>query len=219
MDDKIWMRKHSKKISELRKAGDSKGVRKLQFGMFIRSRRIAEPKLTQEQAAKLGKISRSQWARIEAGKFLPHPRKLSKIADAIDVQVGALYRKAGLEVPRQFARYDQRPAVKDFIIALKECSDFLEFIGRMSWIWQQYKQDQTSPGKRKSVHVDLNEAEVLEHLFELMNPSQRIRLARELVRNIDQKTIYSTLRDAKEFLKDFNHAVKLLEEKDNLILW
>jgi transcriptional regulator with XRE-family HTH domain len=44
-------------------------------------------------------MSRSQWARIEAGKHIPRPHKIADMADAIRVQVEALCRKAGYEVP------------------------------------------------------------------------------------------------------------------------
>src|ERR1044072_1228838 len=120
MDDKAWRRENSKQQAKLRDIGDRKGVLKLQFGRYVRDRRRAIDELSQSEAAELAGISRSQWARMEAGKNLPRPHRLSDIADAIRVPVSALYRQAGLEVPSKYARYDLKSAAKDFAVAIRE---------------------------------------------------------------------------------------------------
>lgn len=209
MDDKAWRRENSKKQAKLRAAGDRKGVLKLQFGRYVRDRRRAIDEFSQSEAAKLAGMSRSQWVRMEAGKNLPRPHRLSDIADAIRVPVSALYRQARLEVPPKYARYDLKAAGKDFAVAIRESLSFQEFIARMQEVWQLFRQDQTT--KRKGFIVDHNQARLMAEIYELMNAPQRIKLARELVRSVDKKTIRATLRDAPGFLKDLEHKVGMLE--------
>lgn len=216
MDDKVWRRENSKKIAKLRAADDSKGVLKLQFGRYIRDRRRAIPDLSQSKAAKLARISRSQWARMEAGKHLPRPHKIADIADAIRVQVSALYRKAWLEVPPKYALYDMKAASKDFAIALKESLTFEEFIARMQEVWQLFYQEQPKRAKgKKGFFVDHRQAKLIADIYQLMNAPQRIMLARELVRPVDPQTIRATLRDAPAFLKELDRKFDMLKDGKN----
>jgi transcriptional regulator with XRE-family HTH domain len=211
MNDKAWRLKNSIRMGELRKAGDSKGVRRLQFGRYVRDRRLAIDNLSQSKAAKLARISPSQWLRIEAGKHLPRPNRIGKIADAIRVEVSALYRMAGYEVPKKYARYDLKAASRDFTIAITESFSFAEFIARMQEVWQLLKQDQKI--KRKGFFIDHNQAEIMANIYKVMTPPQRIKLARELVRTIDPKTIRATLRDAPAFIEELEYKVGLLEKE------
>lgn len=204
MNDKAWYRENTRKQRLMRDANDREGLRKLIFGRFVRESRRYIEGLTQAKAAYLAGISTSEWLKIEGGKHLPRPDKIADIADAIRVQVNALYRKAGYEVPKKYSRYEEQSAAKDFIYALKESSSFEELISRLAAVWQQYQQDQTNPGKRKSIYIDLKQAALLAHIYEVMNLPQRINLARELLRGVDQKTIRATLRDAPDLLKKFS---------------
>lgn len=218
MDDKKWRRENSERMSKLRTAGDSKGVLKLQFGRFVRDRRRGISQLSQKKAAKLGKMSRSQWARVEAGKHLPRPDKIADMADAIRVKVGALYRKAGYEVPRKYARYDLKSASKDFAVAIKESLTFEEFIARMQEVWQLFYEEQPKRAKgRKGFFVDHRHAKLIADIYQLMNAPQRIMLARELVHHVDPQTIRATLRDAPAFLKELDRKFDMLKDRKKRI--
>jgi transcriptional regulator with XRE-family HTH domain len=209
MNDKKWVEGYNKKLARMRAAGNSKGVRKLVFGRYVRTMRLIIPELSQSKAARLAHMSRSQWARIEVGKHIPRPYKIAAMADAIRVQVSSLYRKAGYEVPKQYSLYDLKSASRDFTIALKESFSFQEFIARMLEVWQLFHQDQTK--KRKGFFIDQRHAKLMADIYELMLPPQRIKLARELVRSVDPGTIRATLRDAPAFLKDMGHKVGMLD--------
>ena len=214
MNDKKWRRENSERMSKLRAVGDSKGVLKLQFGRYVRDRRRAIPQLSQKEAAKLGQMSRSQWARVEAGKHLPRPDKISAMSDAIRVQVDALYRKAGYEVPRKYARYDLKSASKDFAVAINESLTFEEFIARMQAVWQLFYQEKPKRTKgRKGFFVDHRQAKLIADIYQLMNAPQRVMLARELVRSVDPQTIRATLRDAPDFLKELDRKFDMLKDR------
>lgn len=215
MEDKEWYKQHSEKLNKLRVAGDTKGERRLYFGSYVRHMRRIIPKLSQSKAAELAGMSRSQWARIEAGKHIPRPHKIADMADAIRVQVEALYRKAGYEVPDKYAVYDLRAAGKDFTIAIREASDFQEFIARMQEVWQLFRQE--DKGKRKGFIVDREQAGLIAAIYEKMNAPQRIRLAYSLVRSVSVKAVRATLRDADAFLKDLDSKDDLAKDYKGLL--
>ena len=210
MDDKAWDRRYSEKLNKLRDAGDTKGERKLDFGTYVRHMRRSVPELSQAEAARLAGMSLSQWARIEAGKHIPRQHKIAKMADAIRVQVNALYRKAGYEVPDKYAEYDLKAAGKDFAVAIKEAADFQEFIARMQEVWQLFRQEKRV--KRKGFIIDRKQAGLMAAIYEEMNAPQRIRLAHTLVRSVSVKTIRATLRDADAFLKDLKSKAEIAKD-------
>src|SRR2546423_15530101 len=97
MEDKEWYRRHSEKLNKLRDAGDTEGERRLYFGSYVRHMRRNIPKLSQSEAAELAGMSRSQWARIEAGKENPPPPQESDKGGGRPVPGGGGYRQGGLQ--------------------------------------------------------------------------------------------------------------------------
>jgi len=217
MEDKAWVRQYNQKLNKLRVAGDREGERRLVFGRYVRHMRrsITDPEMSQSKAAKMAEISRSQWARIEAGKHLPRPYKIADMADAIRVQVSALYRKAGYEVPDKYAVYDLKAANKSFTIAIREASDFQEFVARMQEVWQLFQQEDKS--KRKAFTVDHTQAGLMATIFTEMNAPQRVRLARALTRSVTKETLKATLRDAAVFEKDLEFKVAIAKHYKGLL--
>lgn len=215
MEDEAWDRRFSEKLNKLRDAGDTKGEDRLFFGSYVRHMRRTVANISQSKAAKLTGISRSQWARIEAGKHVPRRHKLALMADAIRVQVSALYRKAGYEIPDKYAVYDLKAASKAFAVAIREASDFPEFIARMQEVWQLFQQDDKS--KRKTLTVDRKQAGLLADIFTHMNAPQRIRLARVLVRSVDEGTLRATLRGEYTFEQDLEFKAALAEHYVGLL--
>lgn len=215
MDDKAWDRRYSEKLNKLRDAGDTEGERKLEFGSYVRDMRRHVKGLSQKKAAKQARMSRSQWTRIEAGKHVPRQDKIAEMADAIRVQVSALYRKAGYEIPDKYAVYDLKDASKAFAVAIREASDFQEFIARMQEVWQLFQQDDKS--KRKTLTVDRKQAGLLADIFTHMNAPQRIRLARALTRSVTKETLRATLRDAYTFEQDLEFKAAIAEHYVGLL--
>lgn len=215
MDDKAWDRRYSERLNKLRDIGDREGERRLDFGSYVRDMRRRVNGLSQEKAAKLARMSRSQWARIEAGKHVPRQHKIALMADAIRVQVSALYRKAGYEVPDKYAVYDLKDASKAFAVAIREAADFQEFIARMQEVWQLFQQDDKS--KRKTLTVDRKQAGLLADIFTHMNAPQRIRLARVLARSVDEGTLRATLRGEYTFEQDLEFKAAIAEHYVGLL--
>ena len=194
-----WDRRFSEKLNKLRDAGDTKGEDRLFFGSYVRHMRLRLPEMSQSKAAKLAGISRSQWARIEAGKHIPRQHKIADMADAIRVKVSALYRKAGYEVPDKYAEYDLKEASKDFAVAIREAPSVPEFIARMQEVWQLFWQEDKS--KPKAFTVDRGQARLLAAIFTEMNAPQRIKLARALARSVPEQTLRAAVSDP-DFLKE-----------------
>lgn len=210
MDDEKWRAAFLKKVSKLREAGDRRGVRVLQFGAHVRDRRRAlSPKVSQEKAAKKAGMSQSQWARIEAGEHLPRHYKIKKMAEAINVPVAALYRKAGYKVPRRHVRYTKRQACKDLVAALEDSDDFMDFILRMQEVWQLYW---SALGvTRPAFLIDHNLAKALAGVFQSHNPVQIIKLAGALLNSVNVRTLEAHRRDAEALLKEMQRKAELAQ--------
>lgn len=210
MEDEAWDRRFSERLNKLRDAGDTKGEDKLYFGSYVRARRLDIPKMSQKKAAKLARISRSQWARIEAGKHIPRQHKIADMADAIRVKVSALYRRAGYEIPAKYAEYDLKEASKDFATAITEAKDFQEFIARMQEVWQLFQQE--GRRERKTLTIDRKQAGLVAEIFTHMNAPQRIRLASALVRSVDKETLKATLRGEYTFEEDLEFKAAIAKD-------
>lgn len=210
MDFQVWLRQCNEKIKKLKEAGDTEGVRKLEFARFVRNMRRIVPKLSQSKAAELSGLSRSHWARIEAGTHIPKPKKFPRMAGVLRVQVHMLYRKARYEVPERYLFYDLKEATRSFAIALKESFSFEEFIARMQEVWQLFHQE--APKKERGFLVDQRRAELIAEIYQMLTPPERIKLAKELVRSVEHRTIRANLRDATAVLKELEQKVELLAD-------
>lgn len=202
----VWPEKHLDRRRELKKARDKVGLLKLQFGRYIFQMRNMVPALTQDKAAKLAGISRSQWIKMENGMHLPRPHKIPAIADAIKANIEALYRKAGLEVPRKYAKYDLEAAKREFGFALQESNNFQVFISKMQLIWQQYQQDET--GKRQPFYLDRHLTRFVNQIYRKMSESQRIKLAHALVQDVKLRAVRAVIPNTQRFLDELDFEME-----------
>jgi transcriptional regulator with XRE-family HTH domain len=172
--------------------------------------RTAVTGLTQIKAAKIAGISRCQWNRMEKGLHRPRPHKIPAIANAIRTDIEALYRKAGLEVPRKYAKYDMEAAKREFGFALQESTSFQDFINRMQLIWQKYQQDET--GKRQPFYLDHAQTLLLDLIYRSMTGPQRIRLAHAIVQDLKRTDVKAVITNAQQF---FDNLDMKMEELHN----
>jgi transcriptional regulator with XRE-family HTH domain len=203
-----WNKKFTDLKREMERRGDNKGVQKLQFGRYVYWMRKLVPDLSQAKAAKMVGISRSQWIRMEEGKHLPRPHRIPSIADAIRTDINALYRKAGLEIPKKYAKYDLEAAKRGFGITVQEATSFQDFINRVQMIWQNYQQDQT--GRRQRIYVDRAQSQLLDLIYNEMTLPQRIRLAHALVQDAMVRDVRAAVPNAQEFFDNLDRAINKL---------
>jgi transcriptional regulator with XRE-family HTH domain len=206
-----WPKKYQEKLKTLNEMGNRMGVRKLQFGRYIFWMRALVPLLSQTKAAKLAGISRSQWLRMEDGKHLPRAHKIPDIAKAIRVDIRALYRKAGYEIPKQYVKYNRAAAIREFTHALQECFAIQEFFNRVQIIWQEYHQAQT--GKQQRIYVDPAQSQILEQIYERMTVPQRIRLAYEIIQDAKRRDVRAAVPDAQVLFDNLDRLMELLREE------
>jgi transcriptional regulator with XRE-family HTH domain len=202
----VWPKKYLDRRRELKRAGDKVGLLKLQFGHYVFQMRTLVRELTQDKAAKLAGISRSQWIKMEKGLHLPRPHKIPDIADAIETDVDALYRKARLEIPRKYAKYDLEAARKEFEFVLQASSSFQGFIYGVQLIWQKYGQDKT--GKRQPFYIDHHLPPLLDLIYCTLSVSQQIKLAHALVQDVKRRDIKAVIPNGQQFLDDLDSEME-----------
>lgn len=203
---KVWPKKYRERLRELKRKGDKVGVLKLQFGRYVFQMRTLVPGLTQDKAANLAGISRSQWGRIEDGQHRPHRHKIPAIADTIKANIEALYRKAGLEVPRKYANYDLEAAKREFGFALQESNNFQDFISKIQLIWQQYQQDET--GKRQPFYLDQHLPPLIDLIYRTMSVRQQIKLAHALVQDVKRRFVKAVIPNGQQFFDDLDSELE-----------
>jgi len=209
---KVWPKRYLDKRRGLKKSGDTVGLRKLQFGRYVFQMRTVIPGLTQDKVAKLAGISRSQWIKMEKGQHLPRHHKIRAIADAIRVNIEGLYRKAGFEVPKKYARYDLETAKREFGFALQESNSFQDFINRVQLIWQPYLQAKT--GKRQRIYLDMALSQILDLIYQRLTVSQRIKLAYALVQDLKRTDIKMVVPNAQQLFDDLESKMEELRNAE-----
>lgn len=167
-------------LHRMQQAGDTEGVRRWYFGVFINTMRQMAG-LTQEGAAARAGLTRVQWSRIENGHDLPKKSNLSAIADAINVDIAGLYRRAGYALPDDLKLYDVKRAKRDLEVSLLESTSLAEFLIDMQIVWQQFQLQRL--GKNFRFYIDPGYAQVLEVLYEKFSLKQRISLAQAILQS------------------------------------
>lgn len=162
----------------MEQAGDTEGVRRWYFGVFITYMRELAG-LTQEGAAKCAGLTRVHWSRIENGRDLPKKTNISAIADAVNADAAGLYRRAGYAVPDDLKIFDMKRAKRDLEVSLLESTSMAEFLVDMQFVWQRFQLQRT--GQHQRIYSDPAYAQTVEHLYENFSPKQRVELAQAII--------------------------------------
>jgi transcriptional regulator with XRE-family HTH domain len=176
--EKIVSEEKHRELKAMEEKGDTQGATRWHFGVFITYMRMASD-LTQEEAAERAGLSRVQWSRIENGHDLPKRETISAIADAINVDVGGLYRRADYAVPHDLKIYDLRRAKKALECELLESTSLAEFLTAMQMVWQEFQLQRL--GKHQRRYIDPAYAQITAHLYESFSQIQRINFCKEIL--------------------------------------
>jgi transcriptional regulator with XRE-family HTH domain len=181
--EKIITKERRAELQRMKKAGDTQGILRWHFGVYVTYMRGVAG-LTQAAAAHRAGLTRVHWSRIENGHDLPKKENLPAIADAIHVDVGSLYRRAGYALPDGLGIYDMKRAKRDVEVALLESTSLAEFLITMQLVWQEFQLQRVGHNQRR--YVDPAYAQIIEHLYESFSMRQRIALAREILQHSPQ---------------------------------
>lgn len=151
----VWTRRLLARKDKLIKAGDDKGVSKLELGRFICSMRLNE-KRSQQEAANFADIGRCQWNRIEMGHVLPHLSTLEKIAEAIRTDISRLKERAGYAGPN--VPLDVGNAFRRFRTSIEHSRYTVQFLTDMCLLWQEFKAEEFGIPKRMEVEFRIPQA-------------------------------------------------------------
>jgi transcriptional regulator with XRE-family HTH domain len=162
----------------MKEAGDTEGVLRWDLGVYITLMRLGAD-LDQEQAANRAGIAREHWSRIENGHVKPKRESISAIADAIHVDVGGLYRRAGYAVPDELKIYDMKRAKRTLEVSLLESLSLAEFLIDMQLVWQEFQLQRVGRTQRR--YIDPAYAQIVEHLFDSFSVKQRVSLAQAII--------------------------------------
>lgn len=205
-----WTEEWKEKRLQLEKNRDWEGLRRLIFGRYVCE---ARGRKTQGEVARLAKVGRAEWNRIENGHILPTPNRIPDIAYALGIENPAtLFRKAGYTVPKEFATYDRKAARQKFRKALKESSTFVQFLISMYDVWQGYLlelRDNDPQGVRVK-RTELDYDEILSRVKKHLTVEQRLQLARELIR-LSVDNIKARRMNLQEIYDDIDQALANLE--------
>jgi transcriptional regulator with XRE-family HTH domain len=180
----------------MEEAGDTEGVLRWDLGVYITSMRLAAD-LDQEQAAKRAGMSREHWSRLENGHAKPKRESISAIADAIHVDVGGLYRRAGYAVPDELKIYDMKRAKRALEVSLLESTSLAEFLIDMQLVWQEFQLQRVGRTQRWS--VDPAYAQIVEHLFDSFSLKQRVALAQAIIQRSPKGQVPNSVGDHRFF--------------------
>lgn len=185
VSDFVTRERYEERI-RMQQAGDTEGVRRWYFGVYVNYMREVAG-LTQEEAATRAGLTRVQWSRIENGHDLPKKTNISAIADAIHVDVAGLYRRAGYAVPDGLGLFDMRRAKRDLAVSLMESVSMAEFLIDMQLVWQEFQLQRTGHKQRR--YNDPAYAQVIEHLYERFSLKQRVALAQAIIQRSPEGTV------------------------------
>jgi transcriptional regulator with XRE-family HTH domain len=151
----VWTKRLLKRRQKLIKAGDDKGLCKLELGRFICSMRLSE-KRTQLEAADFADIGRCQWNRIEMGHVLPHLSTLERISEAIRTDISRLKERGGY--PRPKVPLEVGQAFRRFRTSIEHSRSTVEFLSDMCLLWQEFKAEELGMRKGWEINSGLLEA-------------------------------------------------------------
>lgn len=192
-------------------ADDREGIRRLEFGLLVRTGR-QDSGLTQEQAAEEAGISRTEWSHIENGYSLPHPSNIPEIAYAVRISPSKLFKRAGRAVPDEHKLYGKKEACRKLHIALDESQSLAEFYISMGPVWQRYIQEQN--GQKEPIVFTFAYAKILDQIVESFTEAQRLQLARALVHSAPARQVKSLGLNSQRFLDAVDTALAELRKVD-----
>jgi transcriptional regulator with XRE-family HTH domain len=213
--DLCWTEKWKEKYRRLRANGDSDGLRRLVFGRYVCE---ARGEKTQGEMAKLAKMERADWNRIENGHVLPPPARIPDIAIALGIENPAtLFRKAGYAVPKKFATYDREEARRKFRKAIRESSTLAQFLIRMREVWQVYLLElrDNDAARARGKRLKLSSNEILSLVEKHLTVAQRLHLTRELI-NLSVDEVKAKRMNLRELYDDIGNALAKLETSKKL---
>lgn len=203
--EKIVTEERYQELKAMKRKGDTQGVTRWHFGVYVAYMRAVSD-LTQEEAAERAGLSRVQWSRIENGHDLPKRETISAIADAINVDVGGLYRRADYAVPHDLKIYDMRRAKKALEWELLESNSLAEFLTAMQLVWQEFQLQRL--GKNQRRFIDPAYAQIIAHLYQSFSQIQRINFCKEIL-----------LREPKGMVDiDPNHQHRFFDQLDAWVI-
>src|ERR1051325_11019071 len=197
----VWTERLLRRQNKLIKAGDDKGLRKLQLGRFICLMRLNAGR-TQQEAADLAEIGRCQWNRIEMGHVLPHLSTVEKIAEAIRTDLSRLKERAGFAGPK--VPLDVDHAFKRFRTSIEHSSYTVQFLIDMCLLWQEFKAEEF--GIPKKFEVDIRIPQVVAFVKTRLPITQQLHLAVEIVKSFSEQE-----RRLEEF--DYPGFVQLIDRR------
>jgi transcriptional regulator with XRE-family HTH domain len=203
---KWWSRYQSYKD-----AGDKEGIRRLEFGLLVRTGR-QDSGLTQKQAAADAKISRTELSHIENGYSLPHLSNIPEIANAVRISPSKLFKRAGRAVPAEYKVYGKKEACRKLHIALDESQSLAEFYISMGPVWQRYMHEQND--QKDPIVLTFTYAKILAQIVEGFTDMQRLQLARALVQSAPASQVKSVGLNSQRFLDAIDNALAELREVD-----
>jgi transcriptional regulator with XRE-family HTH domain len=194
-------------------AGDKEGIRRLEFGLLVRTGR-QDSGLTQKLAAKEAGISRTEWSHIENGYSLPHPSNIPEIAYAVRISPSKLFKRAGRAVPDEHKVYGKKEASRRLHIALDESQSLAEFYISMGPVWQRYMHEQND--QKEPIVLTFTYAKILAQIFEGFTEVQRLLLARALVESAPAIQVKSVELNSQRFLDAIDNTLAELRKVDQV---
>jgi len=216
-----YTEERTKRYQEMLANYDLDGIRQLKFGKVIfdlrQLRKTYSSEFSQGDAAKIAKITRPQWNRIENGLVLPRPSTIPKIANALHIAPIILFKLAGYVVPDEYMLYDTKSAHERLDDALKECNTLTEFFLYMEIVWQECRAQEMEPIKFKlpdRISVRPVYAELVAAFLEYSTHQERMMLAKELVESAPHHVAESLIVDMRGFYDMVGFQLDLFRQND-----
>jgi transcriptional regulator with XRE-family HTH domain len=201
MTDSYFTAARVEKYRGMLRSGNQEGIRRMEFGRVIyHIRRSRSRGLTQLRAAKLAKLTRVQWNRIENGKTLPRRSTILRLARALNTPSSILFRAAGYDVPKKDFLYDRKRAHERLDAAMDDSKNKAEFLLHMEAAWEEWSLDTVcvEVGLPDQIRVRVT-AGLVAYINEHLTKLERVQLAEELVQSSPDLVVDKVVGDLGDF--------------------
>lgn len=149
---------------------------------------------------------------MECGITLPHESNWEFIAEALNIDLAKLYRRAGKQVPEGLRSFSKEGACKKLLYFLTSSRSSVEFLVNMLALWQSYAQSELDLPGYVNYKVDLPDfiATIFEP-FNKLSEQQRLQVIKVMVNDIQRLKLVKVIPNYQVLLDQIDQVMLKLD--------